>query len=222
MTKSIAVVSLGRGHGKTTVAVNLGLALHNMNHKVLVLDSDFTRKNLMEHLNIEHIPVGVNQVFEDKAHINDTVYKHISGLRIIPSSVHSSIQDDYDKFRFHYEDLMGTYDYIIMDTPMQQQYLEKVLPNANEALIVHSPTTSTRVVSEAVDLLSKLKIFNLGVVLNNVSERSTDSILNYPVLEKIPTHKHFKQAYAMKNPLLHTHPKSPMAKKFNRLAARFE
>ncbi len=217
MVKSIAVVSSGQGTGKTTLALNLGLALHNLNHRVLVFDADFTKKNMIEHLAIHHLPINIGQVLNGEAHINDAIYKHISGLRIIPSTIHG-----YDTFSYHYQDLLGDYDYIILDTPAQQPHLDQVLGNADEAIIVHSPQYSSKMVMDAINTLSRLKILNLGLVLNNFSEKSTDQLFDYPVLEKIQTHKDITKSFQLKNPVLQTHPKSEVSIKFNRLAKRFE
>ena len=217
MVRSIAVVSLGQGTGKTTVALNLGLALHNLNHRVLVYDTDFTKKNMLEHLDIHNLPINIGQVLSGGAHINDAIYKHVTGLKIIPSTIHG-----YDNFSYHYQDLLGDYDYIILDTPAEPEHLEIVLQNADEAIIIHGPQYSSKNVVGAMDLLSQLKVLNLGIVLNNFSEDSTDQMFDYPILEKIPTHKDIIHSFQLKNPLLQTHPKSVISKKFNRLAQRFE
>jgi MinD-like ATPase involved in chromosome partitioning or flagellar assembly len=216
MVRSIAIVSLGQGNGKTTVALNLGLALRALNYKVLVLDADFTKNNLIEHLDLHDIPADMGHVLDDEKHIHDVIYKHVSGLRILPSRVHQ-----YDNLSYHYQDLLGDYDYILLDTPSEHQHLETVLRNADEALIVHGPNYSSRTVMEAMDLLAKLKVLNLGIVLNKFSEKSADELLGQPILEKIPVSKDIEKSYVLKNPLLHTHPKSKIADKFHRMAKRF-
>ena len=215
MARSIAVVSFGKGTGKTTIALNLGLALHQLNHKVLVLDSDFTQTNMLDHLDISNMPVSIAQVLNDEAHINDAVYRHITGLRILPSAIH-----DYGKFSYHYQDLLADYDYIILDTPVQSLNAELVLKNADEALIVHSPEYSSKKVLDAISTLSRLKIMNLGIVLNKFSENSTNELFGYPVIEKIPLHKNITRSYQLKNPVVHTHPGSSVSKKFQRIAKK--
>lgn len=215
MVRSIAIVSLGQGNGKTTLALNLGLALHALNYRVLVLDADFTKNNMIEHLDLHDIPTDMGQVLNDEKHINDAIYKHVSGLKILPSRIHS-----YDKLSYHYQDLLGDYDYILLDTPSEFQYLENALRNADEALIVHGPNYSSRTVMEAIDLLSRLKVLNLGIVLNRFSEEGTDELLGNPIIEKIPFSKDIEHSYRLKNPVLHTHPKSKIAKKFHNIAKR--
>jgi len=222
MVRSIAIISLGPNSGKTTLALNLGLALHKLNHKVLVFDTDFTKQNMLEHLELHNLPISIRQVLEGDAHIKDVIYNHITGMKLIPSIVHptDSLAQDYDKLAYHYQDLLGDYDYIILDTPTQPNLLELVLQNADEALIVHSPEYSSKNVMDAISLLNRLKILNLGIVFNKFSEDSVDSMFDYPVLEKIPKHKDITKSYAHKNPLLYTHPKSKIAPKFHRLAKR--
>jgi cellulose biosynthesis protein BcsQ len=179
---------------------------------------------MLEHLDLHNIPINLSQVFQDDAHIKDVIYKHVSGIRLIPSNVHSSsmIEQDYNKLGYHYQDLLGDYDYIILDTPSQAPYLETVLKNADEALIIHTPSYSSKNVMDAMNLLNRLKVLNLGIVLNNFSEDGADEIFDHPILEKIPTHNDITKSYKHKNPLLHTYPKSKIAPKFHRLAKRFE
>jgi MinD-like ATPase involved in chromosome partitioning or flagellar assembly len=217
MARSIALVSLGNGVGKTTISLNLALALQKLGHKVLLFDADFTKNNLLDHLDIHNMPVHIGQVLDGEIHINDSIYTHFTGLKIIPSMKH-----DYDKFSYNYQDLLGDYEYIILDTPVQPEYLRIVLENADDAFIVHNPEHSSKDVMDAIDMLSKMRILNLGIILNNSSERSVDILLDHPIVEKIPTDKDIAKSYAMKNPVVHTHPKSKAAKKFNRLAKKLE
>jgi cellulose biosynthesis protein BcsQ len=161
------------------------------------------------------MPLTIGNVFDGEAHINDAIYKHISGMKILPSRKH-----DYDKLSYHYQDLLGDYDYIIIDTPSESQHLDNVLENADEALVIHSPEYSSKNVVDAIELLSRLKVLNLGIVLNRFSEKGTDELFGHPILEKIPLHKDITESYRMKNPVVHTHPKSMVSKKFHKIAKR--
>jgi len=220
MARSIAIVSLGSGTGKTTLALNLGLALHKLNHKVLIYDTDFTKKNMLEHLDIHDIPVNIDQVLNGDAHINDAIYTHVTGLKLLPSTIHNSNSKGYDKFSYHYQDLLADYEYILLDTPIQLPSLNIVLQNANEAIIVHDPNHSSKIVMDAINILSKLKITNLGVVLNSSSKDSVNTLFDYPIIEKIPLHKDILKSYNLKNPLLYTYPQSKAAKHFHNIAKR--
>ncbi|MGV8086295.1 MAG: AAA family ATPase [Candidatus Woesearchaeota archaeon] len=220
MARSIAIVSLGQGTGKTTIALNLGVALNNLNQKVLVYDSDFTKKNMLDHLDIYDIPTDISEVLNGNIHINDAIYNHVSGIKLLLSKIHNSDSTGYDTFSYHYQDLIADYDYILIDAPTNPSNLNTVLENADEAIIVHDPNYSSKIVMDIITMLNRLKVINLGIVLNNVSKNSVDTLFSYPVLEKIPVHKDILKSYNLKNPLLHTHPKSKVAKHFNMLAKR--
>jgi len=213
MVRVISIISLGEGTGKTTTALNLGLLLHNMNNRVLVFDTDFNKHNMIDHLDIHNLPVDIGHVLDGESHINNAIYKHTTGLRIIPSKIH-----DYQDLSYHFQDLLGDYDFIILDTPSKQPDLDVVLKNSNEAIIVHHPKYSSKIILDASDLLERHKILNLGIVLNGVVDGSVDEIFQNPVLVKIPEHKDIVRAFALKNPVVYTHPKSLITKRFELLA----
>jgi MinD superfamily P-loop ATPase len=96
------------------------------------------------------------------------------------------------------------------------------LPNVNEAIIIHDPNYSSKIVLDAINKLSDFKILNLGIVLNNCSKDSVNTLFEYPVIEKIPTHKDILKSYNLKNPVVHTHPKSEVTKRFSNLARKLE
>jgi len=215
LARSIAIVSLGNKVGKTTISINLAIALHNMGFKVLLFDTDFNHNNLLEHLDIHHMPIHLGHVLDGEVHINDSIYKHYTGIKILPSSTHN-----YDKFGYIYQDVLADYDFIILDTPSIQPHLEIVLKNSDEAIIIHDPQYSSKIVKDAIELLSKLKVLNLGIVLNKSTERGVQELFEHPILEKITEDKTIEKSYQIKSPSIHTNPNSKNSKKIKRLAKR--
>jgi MinD-like ATPase involved in chromosome partitioning or flagellar assembly len=72
------------------------------------------------------------------------------------------------------------------------------------------------------ELLAKMKITNLGVVLNKFSDKSVNSIHNLHVLETIPLSPHISASKRLKNPVVYTHSKSPASNKFLIIARKIE
>jgi len=216
MARYISIISSGKGIGKTTVALNLGLALHKIKQKVLVFDADFSKPNLIEHLDIDALPITLEDVFNGNNHVFDSIYRHASGLKIIPSLA----LNDYSKLSYHLQDLAADYDFVIMDTPQDILDLTEVLKNSNEAIIVHSPEYSSKIVIDAIDLLRNHRITNLGIILNKSTQESVDSIYDAPVLEKLPDDIHIRKSFELKHPVLHSYPSSVASKKFMHLAKR--
>lgn len=216
MTRFISIISYEPGTGKTTVALNLGLALHKLKQKVLVFDADFSKPNMLEHLNITHLPITLEDVFNGNNHVFDTIYRHESGLKIIPSMA----MNDYSKLQFHLPELLIDYDFVILDTPRDDDALRDVIQNSEEAIIVHSPVNSSKHIVDAHEILRKEKVLPLGLVLNRSQKDSVDTIFHIPVIAKLPDHKAIRASWNLKHPVLHSHPSSTPSRQFMSLAKR--
>jgi len=210
----ISILSRARGIGKTTVALNLGMALQKIGQKTIVLDADFSKPNMIEHLDMDYLPITLEDVFNGNNHIYDTIYRHPSGLKIIPSMT----LEDYSKLQYHLPELQAEYDYVILDTPFDMQGLNQVLAASDEAIIVHSPTVSSRQVIVSAKALKKNNVLNLGIVLNRGTEDSAGSVFDLPIIAKIPFHKDVERSYRLKHPVVYTHPNAKASKAFIKLA----
>ncbi len=218
MARFISIVSLRPNTGNTTVALNLGLALHTLGHKVIVLDADFSKINMLEHLYMNDLPTDLNAVTNNESHIFDSIITHKSGLRIIPSIKKNEHQNA--KIGLHLNELSPNNDFIILDMPKDKGLIDSLLGYADEALIVHSPEYSSKNVLDMQKILSKNKVTNLGVVLNKSHEGSVNSIFSTPVISKIPQNNVLVKSFQMKHPLIYLYPNSNVSKKFFHIAER--
>jgi len=87
MAKIITITSGKGGVGKTTTAINLGAALNSFGKDVVILDANLTTPNVGLHLGAPIVPVSLNHVLLGKADLEDAIYEHESGTKIIPSSL---------------------------------------------------------------------------------------------------------------------------------------
>ena len=217
MAKFISIVSLKPNIGNTTIALNLGLALHNMGKRVVVMDADFSKINMLEHLYLDSVPLDLGAVLDNDAHFHDAIVKHSSGLKILPSFKQSG---SYDKLGLYLPELALNNDFIIIDAPKSLSELNAVLSHSDEAFIVHSPEYSSKLIEDTKNVLSKNKIVNLGIILNKSHDNSVNSIFNVPVLVKIPSHKNIVDSFQKKHPLVYLYPNSFISTRFNDLAKR--
>ncbi len=220
MTRFITIVSANPGTGKTTLALNLGLALHQLNRKVVVFDADFSKPNMITHLNIDYLPITLNDVFSGEKHIFDAMYTHTSGLKIIPSLT----MQEYDKISTHLQDLLASYEYVIIDMPSGREEIMQVFNQLEggdpQAIIIHTPQHSSKYVLDIAQILKKQRVLNLGIVLNQSHEQSVNSLYEMPVIAKIPTSAHIRAAAIRKHPVLHTHPHCPSSQSFKTLGRK--
>ena len=103
---------------------------------------------------------------------------------------------------------------------MDDAGLNEVLKNSDEAIIVHSPSFSSRMVLESSDMLKKHKILNLGLVLNKSHEDSVNSIFDMPIIAKFSDNDRIRRSYLLKHPALYSFPRSKVSKEFNNLAKK--
>ena len=136
MAKFIAIANQKGGVGKTTTAMNLGVALKLQGKRVLLVDFD-SQANLSEYLGFEN---DVNQekltisdlmlsvISNKKVNVKECIYKNTTNdIDYIPSSLDLATIENYLssaisretvlKRVFINSDIVNQYDYIIIDCP---------------------------------------------------------------------------------------------------------
>jgi len=231
MSKLITITSGKGGVGKTTTAINLGAALNAFGKDVVVLDANLTTPNIGLHLGAPLVPVSLNQVLSGKANVIDAIYEHESGTKIVPSSL--SVKDlesiNAKRLKEVGKRLKKIADYVIYDSAagLGEEAIASI-DSSDELIIVTNPeipaVTDALKTSKVIEQMGK-KIRGVIVtrVRNSKSEMSVDNIkemLELPVLGIIPEDESAQEALAMRDALIHTHPKSQAAKAYKRIAAK--
>jgi MinD-like ATPase involved in chromosome partitioning or flagellar assembly len=138
----IRVCSQKGGVGKTTIAVNLAVALAELNYKVLIVDEDLMSPAVGFYLGIENVNIGIREVMEGKVDLKKAIIRHdVTGLDVLPGT---QVPRDYAKTA-EIKELMlevkklGAYDFVIFDT--QPGYTPPELAKLDdEALIISTPS----------------------------------------------------------------------------------
>ena len=76
MGKTIGIISLKGGVGKTTVVVSLGAALSEFGIKVLLIDGNIFSPSLGLHLNIMDPEKTLHHVLNRTANAKDAIYEY--------------------------------------------------------------------------------------------------------------------------------------------------
>ena len=87
MAKIYAIISGKGGVGKTTSAINIGTSLNELGEDVIILDGNLTTPNIGIHLGAPIVPISLNHVLNNQAKLEDAIYEHESGTKIIPASL---------------------------------------------------------------------------------------------------------------------------------------
>jgi len=231
MTRIIAVASGKGGAGKTSVTANLGAALAHMGYETIVLDGNLTTPNLGMHFGIALYPTTLHDVLKGKAHIRDAIYKHKSGLKIIPAGI--SLNDlrgvDARDLPNAMLDLLGMADIVLVDVAagLGREALSAI-ESSDEMIVVTNPELPTVTDAlKAVKLAQKVGTKVTGVILNRVkghkhemSDKDVQSMLEgISIIGRIPEDEAFHLSLKKKNPVVFCKPYSQSGKELRRISA---
>ena len=230
-TRTISVVSGKGGVGKTTVVINLGSVLaHHYNKNVVIIDANITTSHIGLYLGMYYCPVTLNQVLKGDAKIENAIYDHFSGVKLIPSSL--SIKDlegvDIAKLENSINKLFGKTDIILIDSaPGLGREAVAAMKASEEVIFVTTPyIPSVMDVIRCKQVADKLRLKSLGIVLNMVKNeryeltaREVEQLAELPVLASIPMDKNILKSLAARTPVIFYNPKCKASKEFKRLSA---
>ncbi|MDD5254160.1 MAG: cell division ATPase MinD [Candidatus Nanoarchaeia archaeon] len=230
MTRFIGIISGKGGVGKTTTSINLGAALTYFGKNTVVIDANLTTPNIGIHLGVPIVPINLNHVLQGKNTMNEAMYEHPCGTKIIPASI--SLYDlkktNPDNLKKHIRSLDNKSDIVLVDCAagLGREAL-MALDAVDELLIVTNPelpaiTDALKTIKLAEEMkkdiigviLTKTKENNLDVSINNVQ-----AILEKPVISSIPDSKAVREALTLKDAVVFTHPKSEPAVNYKKLAS---
>ncbi len=231
MSKLITITSGKGGVGKTTTAINLGAALNYFGKDVVVLDANLTTPNVGLHLGAPIVPVNLNHVLSGKANVVDAIYEHESGTKIVPSSL--SVKDlgniNHSRLKEVGKKLKKISDYVIYDSAagLGDEALAAI-SSGDELIIVTNPE-----IPAVADALKASKVISQmgkkirGVIVTRVRGSKHEmpienvrDMLELPILGVIPEDDNIQEALAMKDAIVHTHPRSKAAMAYKKIAAK--
>lgn len=230
MTRVITCLGGKGGVGKTTLVANLGTAMTELGANVLVVDSNLTTPNLGLHLGIPLYPKTLHDVLKGKAHINEAIYRHPSGLRVIPAGLALSDLRGVNPKDLPNAllDVLGIVDVILIDgsAGLGGEALAAV-DAADELLLVSTPDLPAITDAlKAVKLAQQVGTKPIGIVVNRILGRKHEmtreeirSMLDVPILAEIPEDHTVGESIASRIPIVKHKPKSPASREMRKLAA---
>jgi MinD-like ATPase involved in chromosome partitioning or flagellar assembly len=164
----IMVGSQKGGVGKTTVAINLAVALARQDYRVILVDADTSTFSINEHLGIKAGGNGFVEAVEGKIPINETIFAYQPiDLHIILGSDTNEVfkPDPEDLAKFYAQLVKMDYDFIVVDLApglFDTNYAKFI----NDVIIVTTPDSPAATSNaKLAAFCAKLKI-NYRLVIN--------------------------------------------------------
>ncbi len=182
--KTLGIISIKGGVGKTTTTLNLGATIANeFDKKTLIVDANFSAPNLGLHLGITDPETTIHDALLKRANISDAIYEYDENLHIIPGALIGKKISPYI-LKEKLKKIKNNYDFILIDSsPALNEEMLATIIASEKLLVVTSPdypTLSTTM--RAVRLAKQKKTPITGLVLNKVRKKKFE--LNLDDIEK--------------------------------------
>ncbi|PIN77323.1 septum site-determining protein MinD [Candidatus Woesearchaeota archaeon CG10_big_fil_rev_8_21_14_0_10_34_12] len=228
---TVFTIASGKGGvGKTITAINLGVALNSFGKEVIIIDANFTAPDLGVYLGAPIVPVSLNHVIKDKAKIDDALYEHHSGTKIVPLSL--SIKDmkklNHSKLPGVVNKLKKLADYIIIDSAAGLgSDTVSAIKSSDEIIVVTNPEMpAVTNALKTIRIADELGRSTRGIVITRVRGWETEmpmqsikGMLERPILGIVPEERSMQRALVKKDAIFHTHPRSKAAVSYKGIAA---
>ena len=175
MGARVIVITSGKGGvGKTTTTANIGAALADKGHKVLLIDTDIGLRNLDVVMGLENrIVYDLIDVIEGRCRVSQALIKdkRCPNLVLLPAAQIRDKNDvNTDQMKELIFSLKESFDYILIDCPAGiEQGFKNAIVAADEAVVVTTPEVSaTRDADRIIGLLEAAGIKEPRLVINRI------------------------------------------------------
>src|SRR3989344_259556 len=228
MSKTIGVISIKGGVGKTTISTSLAADLANhYQKKVLLIDANYSAPNLGLHMDIVTPEKTIHQVLDHKTRLQNSIHKKF-GVDVIPGNYVYNPQLNYLKLKDMIKRAKENYDFVILDSSpsLNDEILSTILASDN-LFVVTTPDYPTLSCSITAAKLAKQRGTPIsGIIVNKIREpgyeitlKEIEDEIDIPVVARIPDDKTAIRSLFMRIPIPVYNRHSRFAKEISRLNA---
>jgi len=229
MARIIAIASGKGGVGKTMLTANLGLTIAKSGKRVVMLDADLDMANLELSLGMEGRPITLQDVLNNEAEIQDTIYDVTENAKFVPAGISPSQfkRVDPEKLANIIRKLEPFGDYILLDCPAGiGRDTIACFEACKETILV--TTTSPMSVTDAFKTkkaAEKMGSDIIGVVINmmkksgeGMKESEISSLLQTKIIGRVPYDEEIRSSIFKGKPYITTTKNSNQLSRFSEIA----
>lgn len=242
VSRPIKVISISGGKGgvgKTNTAINLSIALAELNNKVLLFDADLGLSNVDVLLGIQS-KHSIADVLNGHCSLEDIIVEGPSGILIIPASTGVDQMANLDNLEIaslvrSFSDLSQDIDIMIVDTAagISNQVLSFVHACQDNILVVCNEPSSLTDAYALIKVLAQQQSNTSFKVLANMTRNEEDGLemfyklkstteqyldVSLQYLGAIPFDTHLRDAVQKQKPVITAFPDSPASRAYQILS----
>ncbi len=228
MPKTIGLISIKGGVGKTTIAASLAVELANsFKKKVLLVDANYGAPNLAIHLGILTPQKTIHDVLANKVRIKSAIHRSF-GLDLIPGSYVYNAPLNTLKLKSKIKKIKKNYDFIIIDSsPSLNEELLSTIIASDKLFVVTTPDYATTSCSIRAANIAKQRGRPIsGIILNKIRApkyeltlKEIEKATDIPVVAKIKDDKNAIRSLFNCVPISIYNKRSSFSREINNLAA---
>lgn len=224
MPGDVLTIAGGKGGvGKTTTAINAGVALQEAGHDTVIVDADLGMTNIGELLGIDHEP-SFHDVLAGQASISDAIVDGPNGISILAGerSLEAFARGDPSNLRPVVHSLAESYEVVVIDTGAGLSHETMIPMKLSDGVVIVSTPDEVSLVDakKAAALAEKVDGTVFGAVVTRATADTNVSVvadrLEEDVLAVVPEDSEATR----KEPLVLTATESYAAQAYRRLAKK--
>lgn len=228
--ETFAFISGKGGVGKTTLAANVGAVMsHVLDYETTIVDTDVSSSHLGIHMGFHSNPATINSVLKGDHSLEEGVYKHDSGVNVVPGALTYDDAKDVDVYKLPevVEELEEEADVVLLDcSPGLDRETSAAIRAADTVVYVSRPSfTSVMDVIRAQSLVEELETDSVGLVLNMVRGKQyeiapdeIESFTDLAVIGRVPFDDTLEKAAAQGTPVTMYDPHTTSSRALEELA----
>lgn len=228
MVKTIGVIAIKGGVGKTTISAALAADLVNhYQKKVLLIDANYSAPNLGIHMDILEPDKTIHHVLDKKIQMKSAVHERF-GVDVVPGEYVYNKNLPLLKLKDKIKTVKEDYDFVVIDSsPSLNDEILSTMLAADALFVVTTPDYPTLSCTLKAAKLAKQRGRPIaGLIINKIRDpkyelniKELEDSTDIPVVAKIPDDKNATRALFTRIPLTVYKKNSPFSREINCLNA---
>lgn len=228
MGKTIGIIAIKGGVGKTTISASLASDLANRyGKKVLLIDANYSAPNLGLHMDIVEPNKTIHHVLDRKSNMSSAIHNRF-GVHVVPGDYVYRNKLNLLKLKDKIKSVSKKYDFVVIDSsPSLNDELLSTMLASDSLFVVTTPDYPTLSCTLKAAMMAKQRGRPIdGLIINKVRDpkyelnlREIEDSVGIPVVARIPDDKTAVRAVFSRIPISVYNSNAKFSKEISRLNA---